>query len=128
MELNKINSLVELFFKKYEEIIRTSDQQFLKWLKDNKKKFLTWKEVVMKVIALSEYLKKGLSKGDRCVLLSENRPEWLIADLAIMNAGGVTVPLFTTYSEKDYEYIIKDCDPKICIVSNNVQLQKIKKF
>ena len=61
-------------------------------------------------------------------MLSENRPEWLIADLAIMNAGGVTVPLFTTYSEKDYEYIIKDCEPKICIVSNDVQLQKIKKF
>ena len=128
MELNKINSLVELFFKKYDEISTTSDQQFLKWLKDNQKKFLTWAEVEIKVKALSEYLKKGLSKGDRCVLLSENRPEWLIADLAIMNAGGVTVPLFTTYSEKDYEYIIKDCDPKICIVSNDVQLQKIKKF
>ncbi len=128
MELNKINSLVELFFKKYEEISTISDQQFLKWLKDNQKKFLTWAEVEIKVKALSEYLKKGLSKGDRCVLLSENRPEWLIADLAIMNAGGVTVPLFTTYSEKDYEYIIKDCDPKICIVSNDVQLQKIKKF
>ena len=128
MELNKINSLVELFFKKYEEISTISDQQFLKWLKDNQKKFLTWAEVEIKVKALSEYLKKDLSKGDRCVLLSENRPEWLIADLAIMNAGGVTVPLFTTYSEKDYEYIIKDCDPKICIVSNDVQLQKIKKF
>ena len=108
------------------KISTISDQQFLKWLKDNQKKFLTWAEVEIKVKALSEYLKKNLSKGDRCVLLSENRPEWLIADLAIMNAGGVTVPLFTTYSEKDYEYIIKDCDPKICIVSNNVQFQKIK--
>ncbi len=128
MELNKINSLVELFFKKYEEISRNSDQQFLNWLKESEKKFLTWGEVEIKVKALSDYLKKGLSKGDRCVLLSENRPEWLIADLAIMNAGGVTVPLFTTYSEKDYEYIIKDCEPKICIVSNDIQLQKIKKF
>ena len=45
-----------------------------------------------------------------------------------MNAGGVTVPLFTTYSEKDYEYIINDCKPKICIVSNNNQLRKIEKF
>ena len=43
-----------------------------------------------------------------------------------MNAGGVTVPLFTTYSEKDYEYIINDCKPKICIVSNNSQLKKLK--
>ena len=69
-----------------------------------------------------------LSKGDRCVLLSENRPEWLIADISIMNAGGVTVPLFTTYSEKDYEYIINDCKPKICIVSNDIQFKKIEKF
>jgi long-chain acyl-CoA synthetase len=73
-------------------------------------------------------LKKNLSKGDRCVLLSENRPEWFIADIAIMNSGGVTVPLFTTYSEKDYEYIINDCKPKICIISNNIQFKKIRKF
>ena len=77
---------------------------------------------------LTTYLGKNLSKGDRCILLSENRPEWLISDIAIMNAGGVTVPLFTTYSEKDYEYIINDCNPKICIVSNNIQLKKIDKF
>ena len=45
-----------------------------------------------------------------------------------MNAGGVTVPLFTTYSEKDYEYILNDCKPRICIVSNDIQLKKIEKF
>ena len=45
-----------------------------------------------------------------------------------MNAGGVTVPLFTTYSEKDYEHIINDCKPKICIVSNDIQFKKIQKF
>ena len=50
----------------------------------------------------------------------------VISDLSIMNAGGVTVPLFTTYSEKDYEYIIKDCKPKVCIVSNQEQFEKIK--
>ena len=63
MELNKINSLVELFFEKYEEISTSSDQEFLKWLKDNQKKFLTWKEVEIKVKALSEYLKKAYLKG-----------------------------------------------------------------
>ncbi len=128
MELSKINSLVELFFTKYNELNSTSDKLFLKWLKDNKKDFLTWKQVERNIQILSEYLRKNLSKGDRCILLSENRPEWLISDIAIMNAGGVTVPLFTTYSEKDYEYIINDCNPKICIVSNNIQLKKIDKF
>ena len=128
MELSKINSLVELFFTKFKEINLVSDRPFLKWLKDNKRDFLSWKQVELKIRILSEYLKKNLDKGDRCILLSENRPEWLISDIAIMNAGGVTVPLFTTYSEKDYEYIINDCKPKILIVSNNNQLKKVEKF
>ena len=128
MELNKINSLVELFFKKYKENNSASNKPFLKWLKINKNDFLTWGQVEHNIRILSEYLRKNLSTGDRCILLSENRPEWLITDIAIMNAGGVTVPLFTTYSEKDYEYIINDCKPKICIVSNDIQFKKIENF
>ena len=128
MKINKINSLVELFFEKYKEKKNLNNQPFLKWLKINDKNSFTWEEVGLKICILSKYLSKILSTGDRCILLSENRPEWLIADIAIMNAGGVTVPLFTTYSEKDYEYIINDCKPKICIVSNNNQLRKIEKF
>ncbi len=128
MQLNRINSLVELFFTKYKEINSVTNKPFLKWLKENKKDFLTWEQVSTKIQILSEYLKANLADGDRCILLSENRPEWLISDISIMNAGGVTVPLFTTYSEKDYEFIINDCKPKICIVSNETQLNKIKKF
>ena len=128
MELNKINSLVELFFEKYNNINSPENEFFLKWLKNDKDNFLTWNQVQTNIVILSEYLRKILTRGDRCVLLSENRPEWLMADIAIMNAGGVTVPLFTTYSEKDYEYIVNDCKPKICIVSNNSQYKKIKKF
>jgi long-chain acyl-CoA synthetase len=128
MELKKINSLVELFFETYKEKNFLPHQPFLKWLKTENEDFLTWKQVEQKISILSNYLRKNLSKGDRCILLSENRPEWLITDLAIMNAGGVTVPLFTTYSEQDYKHIIKDCKPKICIVSNNIQFKKLEKF
>ena len=128
MQLSRINSLVELFFTKYKEINSVVDKPFLKWLKENEKDFLTWQQVASKIQILSEYLRTKLTKGDRCILLSENRPEWLISDISIMNAGGVTVPLFTTYSEKDYEYIINDCKPKICIISNEIQLKKIEKF
>ena len=125
MELNKINSLVELFFKKYEEKDSEQNQPLLKWLKNEKKNVLTWKQAQNNILILSQYLRKILFKGDRCVLLSENRPEWFIADIAIMNAGGVTVPLFTTYSENDYKYIINDCEPKVCIVSNFEQFKKL---
>ena len=83
MELSKLNSLVELFFIKFQEIESPSDKLFLKWLKDDKQ-FLSWKQVEQNIRILSEYLKSNLSKGDRCVLLSENRPEWMITDLAIM--------------------------------------------
>ncbi len=128
MELKNINSLVELFFEKCEEKKESINQPFLNWLKNNNDNFLTWEQVRNNIFLFSDYLSKSLSKGDRCVLLSENRPEWLIADIAIMNAGGVTVPLFTTYSEKDYEYIINDCKPKLCIISNDVQFNKIEKY
>ena len=140
MELKEINSLVELFFKKFEE--KTSNdfekmkEIFLISLKqkneDNKlisgPQSYSWGMINTRIKVLSNYLREIISKGDRCILLSENRPEWLISDIAIMNAGGVTVPLFTTYSENDYEYIVNDCAPKVCIVSNVTQLRKIKKF
>ena len=49
-----------------------------------------------------------------------------MADLAVMNAGGISVPIFTTYSSNDYEYILNDCKPSLIIVSNNDQFKKIK--
>jgi len=135
MELKEINSLVELFFKKFEQEtsnnLKKKKNIFLVSLKEknrgDKSFSFSWEETNIRIQILSNYLINIISKGDRCVLLSENRPEWLIADIAIMNAGGVTVPLFTTYSEKDYEYIINDCKPKVIIVSNIEQLKKIKK-
>ena len=138
MKLKEINSLVELFFKKHEEkflaaSIKDHEETFLVSLKNkdlpdtNLGPFTySWGNIKTKIEILSNYLEKIICKGDRCVLLSENRPEWLISDIAIMNAGGVTVPLFTTYSENDYEYIINDCEPKVLIVSNSLQFEKIK--
>jgi len=136
MELKEINSLVELFFKKFDKLAldnhEKTDNTFLVSLKeknkDNKSFSYSWEQTKNKIKILSKYLRNKISKGDRCILLSENRPEWLISDLAIMNAGGITVPLFTTYSQSDYKHIIKDCKPKVCIVSNNEQLRKIKNY
>ena len=136
MELKEINSLVELFSKKFEQVTSNNLEKkntiFLVSLKEKNKNdklsSYSWGEINIKIKFLSNYLSNKISKGDRCILLSENRPEWLISDLAIMNAGGVTVPLFTTYSENDYKYIIKDCKPKVCIVSNFEQFKKIKNY
>ena len=45
-----------------------------------------------------------------------------------MNAGGITVPIFTTYADKDYEFILKDCNPSLIILSNEIQFKKINKY
>ena len=129
MKIDNTNSLVELYFKKYNEIENKKELPFLFGLSSKDKNYsLNWNEVTSKIRCLTTFLQDYISPGDRCVLLSENRPQWLIADIAIMNSGGVTVPLFTTYSDSDYEYIINDCEPKVCIVSNNLQYEKINKF
>ena len=51
-----------------------------------------------------------------------------MTDIAIMNAGGISVPIFTTYSANDYEYILNDCKPSLIFVSNQDQFNKIKNF
>ncbi len=125
MEINKLNSLVELYFKKCEE---TDDKKpFLKWLKKEKPTY-TWGDIKERVYKLSHKIKSLINEGDRCLILSENRPYWLMADLAIMNAGGVSVPIFTTYSLNDYEYILNDCRPTLIIVSNQDQFKKIENY
>ena len=125
MQINKLNSLVELYFKKCEEV----DQKkiFLKWLKSGEQSY-SWRDTREKILKLSSKIKLLISDGDRCLILSENRPYWLMSDIAIMNAGGISVPIFTTYSSNDYQYILNDCKPSLIIISNNSQFQKIKKF
>ena len=125
MNIEKINSLVELYFKKLEEVDK--EKPFLKWLKSDKPTY-TWSQVSERIFKLTNKIKSIINEGDRCLILSENRPYWLMSDIAIMNAGGISVPIFTTYSSNDYKYILNDCKPSIIIVSNNDQFKKIKNF
>ena len=126
MNVSKINSLVELYFDKANKINKKTN--FLQWLNVKDNHPYNWEEVTEKIYKVSYKIKSLIKEGDRVLLLSENRPEWLISDISIMNAGGITVPIFTTYAERDYEYILKDCSPSLIIVSNNIQLKKIEKF
>jgi len=125
MEIDKLNSLVELYFKKCDEV--EPNRPFLKWLKPNKPTY-TWGDIKERIFKLSTKIKTLINEGDRCLILSENRPYWLMSDLAIMNAGGISVPIFTTYSSNDYKYILNDCNPSLIIVSNNDQFKKIKDY
>ncbi len=125
MDISKLNSLVELYFKKTEEV--DGKRPFLKWLKPEKRTY-NWEDITLRIFKLTAKIKSLIKQGDRCLILSENRPYWLMTDIAIMNAGGISVPIFTTYSANDYEYILNDCKPSLVFVSNQNQFDKIKKF
>lgn len=68
----------------------------------------------------------GLTKGDKIIILSENRPEWVMADLANLCLGAITVPIYTSLVPEQIKYIIDDSDAKVVIVSNQEQWEKIE--
>jgi len=124
MNLNEFNSLIDLYF--YQAKKQNSQSNFLEWLNPNNKVKFTWGETSSSIYNLAIVIKKNIMDGDRCLLVSENRPEWLISDIAIMLANGITVPAYTTYTEKDYKYLVEDCTPSIIIVSNKTMHNKLK--
>ena len=123
MNIDQHNNLLELFYNQF--IKKKSDEVFLQSLKTPKQQF-TWNDTYCNILKLADELERVIQDNDRCMLISENRPEWMISDLAIMLANGITVPAYTTYVERDYEYLIDDCEPSVIIVSDKTQYNKIK--
>ena len=79
MNLNEFNSLTDLFFYQAEKQIPESI--FLEWLNPKNKKIFTWSETSSNIYKFAKILKENIIEGDRCLLVSENRPEWLISDI-----------------------------------------------
>ena len=123
MKIEHYNNLLELFYNQFKQ--ERSDQVFLQSLKNLNQKF-TWEQTYLNILKLSDQLESLMQNNDRCLLISENRPEWMVSDLAIMLANGITVPAYTTYTERDYEYLIDDCEPSVIIVSDKTQYNKVK--
>ncbi|NIJ38283.1 long-chain acyl-CoA synthetase [Sphingopyxis panaciterrae] len=113
--LDQFPSLVAMFFDRAK---KGGEDPFL-WRKaDRAWQPLSWRQVANQVAALAHNLRElGLKEGDRVVLVSENRPEWCIADLGIMAAGCITVPTYTTNTERDHQHILDNSGAKAVIVS-----------
>ena len=113
--LDQFPSLVAMFL---DRAARGGEDPFL-WRKaDRIWHPLSWRQVANQVAALAHHLRGlGLKDGDRVVLVSENRPEWCIADLGIMAAGCITVPTYTTNTERDHQHILDNSEAKAVIVS-----------
>jgi long-chain acyl-CoA synthetase len=115
-EIEAANTLVALFLARADQ---AGERPFLWSKRGGTWQALSWAEAARQVCLLAENLRAlGLAAGDRVVLVSENRPEWCIADLAIMAAGCVTVPTYTTNTERDHLHILDNSGARAAIVSN----------
>jgi long-chain acyl-CoA synthetase len=115
-DLPKTGNLVELFLNRADA---RGEAPFLWAKKGGAWQPLSWAEVTRQVCLLAEALRRmGLKDGDRVALVAENRPEWCIADLAIMAAGCITVPAYTTNTERDHLHILDNSGARAVIVSN----------
>ena len=108
-------SLPGMFFAQAEKL---ADQPFL-WAKvDGVYRPHSWRAVAEQVSAVARGLQAaGVRAGDRVLLVAENRPEWLIADLAVMSIGAVTVPAYTTNTAVNHLHLINDSGARLAIVS-----------
>ncbi len=115
-EIEQASNLVSLFLKRADE---GGDAPFLGRKVDGEWQTLSWRETAGQVCVMAENLRAlGLSDGDRVMLVSENRPEWCISDLAIMAAGCITVPAYITNTERDHVHILDNSGARAVIVSS----------
>jgi long-chain acyl-CoA synthetase len=122
-DIDTANNLVELFLKRADE---KGDSAFLGAKIDGSWQTISWAEAANRVCLLAENLRElGLRDGDRVCLVSENRPEWCIADLAIMAAGCITVPTYVTNTERDHVHILDNSGAMAVIVSTEKLLRPL---
>jgi long-chain acyl-CoA synthetase len=116
-------SLPAMFFA---QAARRGDKPFLWAKRDGAFAPLAWREAARQASALSRALRAlGIERGDRVALISENRPEWAIADFAIMAAGAITVPAYTTNTAEDHRHVLANSGAKAAIVSTQALTERV---
>ncbi len=117
------SNLVSMFFAQAD---RFGERPFLWSKRDGRYRPLSWREVADRVSRLAAGLQRlGLGGGDRVVIVAENRPEWLIADFAVMAIGGVSVPAYITNTEADHLYLFDHSGARAVIVSTGKLLYPV---
>ncbi len=86
----------------------------------------TWQESREQIDAVAAWLERKYGSGTNIALLSKNRPHWFMADLAIITSGNVSVPLFTTLSEKHSQYILEFAEVKVLILGETMNWDAVQ--
>ncbi len=122
----KYKNIPEMFFTQAQKY---GDKVLQQYKKDGKWNDISWNQVktIVEQVGLG-LVDLGVQQKDNVCLLSENRPEWAHADLGIISAGGVNVPIYATNTPQQVEYIINDAQAKFIFVSSKLQLDKVMKI
>jgi long-chain acyl-CoA synthetase len=116
-------NLVTMFFRQAD---RFGERPLLWRKRDGRYAPLTWREVGDRICMLARGLRSlGIARGDRVVLVAENRPAWPVADFAIMAIGAVTVPAYTTNTEADHLHILENSGASAVILSTRKLAQHL---
>ena len=108
-------NLCSLFFKRAQQ---NADKAFLWERRHRGWHSYSWKEIEEQVLYCAAALRqRGVSTGMRVAIISENRKEWVISDLAIMLIGAISVPLFTNQTSTDYGYLLRQSGARAVICS-----------
>ena len=118
-------NLVNRFFSQAK---RFGDKPFVGVKSSNEWQTQSWQQIADQVARVTLLLtQQGVQPGDRVLLIAENRPEWAIADLAIMATGAIVVPAYTTHTVNDLRHVLELTEPKMAIVSKKVLAERVLK-
>ncbi len=116
-DLRSRRNLVELFLARADA---RGEAPFLWAKRSGQWQSISWAEAARQVCLMAEALRGlGLEAGDRVLLVSDNRPEWCIADFAVMAAGCITVPAYITNTERDHQHVLDDSGARAVIVADD---------
>ena len=115
MDYRVIPNLATMFFEKVDTL---ADHSFLRNKVNGSWKGRSYGDIGEQVERLARGLRAlGIERGDRVMIVSENRPEWVITDLAVCAIGGITVPAYTTNTVDDHRHILDHSGSRIVVVS-----------
>jgi long-chain acyl-CoA synthetase len=117
-------SVVEMF---QHRVASTPDAEAMSGRRDGQWHSMTWRETERRVRAVAGgLLSLGFQKGERAAILATSRPEWVIADLGILAAGGATSTIYTSNTAEESAYILEDSGARVCFVENAMQAAKLR--
>jgi len=107
---------------------RWGDKVYLRHRRDSRDTAVTWNEFAQQTFQIARHLlQRGIRPGDRTGVLSENRAEMFMFELAAMSIGAATVPIFAGYQASSVAYVLGRARPRLLVVSGKHQLEKIER-